>query len=466
MFIIATWLALSTLMNRERESVASWEPFRRHALKTVWAFEGLERNGQSAGEWGNGSFDRLAMLQNLRSNYKSMISKPGSDPLELELAVLNHRLAMEISDTAEKSGLIEEGRRFLDRRWPEHPDSYHTQAQKVLGGTPLTNEDLKHLREMIGKWPSFWPLYHLLLQTEKLPEHLLLDFQNHANQAKLDIRAANFQCLSALVLSIPGLFFLAFGLKRFYRPIRPSLERLHSLWRPEHMVATFAISMLFSQFVGLILSNTGGFNLEWLGGAGTLAWWTVQAFNHLFFALLVLLPVYWLLAGYVRRKRWFAAALSYSAADLKSPHAWIAATCMACTTLISCLCLGFFFEKVGWKADPADWVSRSFAEWGKMSLPLSLFWGALVAPVAEESLFRGLLFRAFRRPLGPALAAMISSSLFAASHYYSLQGFVMVFLMGMVFAWVFHRTGRLAAAMMTHSMVNVFWSIYDFIWLQ
>lgn len=82
----------------------------------------------------------------------------------------------------------------------------------------------------------------------------------------------------------------------------------------------------------------------------------------------------------------------------------------------------------------------------------------LGAPLAEEIVFRGLLFRglADREPrTGPrvATAVVVSSAVFAASHFQLLQ-FPGLFLIGVVAAVGMHRTGRLGTAIWIHVGFN------------
>jgi membrane protease YdiL (CAAX protease family) len=82
----------------------------------------------------------------------------------------------------------------------------------------------------------------------------------------------------------------------------------------------------------------------------------------------------------------------------------------------------------------------------------------VAAPVAEEILFRGLLFRGIYdmeapRSFAMPLAVVVSSAIFAASHFQYLQ-FPGLFLIGAVAAYAMHRTGRLGTAIWIHVGFN------------
>ena len=76
----------------------------------------------------------------------------------------------------------------------------------------------------------------------------------------------------------------------------------------------------------------------------------------------------------------------------------------------------------------------------------------LVAPAAEEYLFRGLLFRALDREWG-GWRAVAGSAVFFAS-YHPVLSWLPVGLLGALNAVVFKRTGRLAPAVALHTAYN------------
>jgi|GEM_PF-4732568 len=79
---------------------------------------------------------------------------------------------------------------------------------------------------------------------------------------------------------------------------------------------------------------------------------------------------------------------------------------------------------------------------------------AVVGPVAEEILFRGVLFGGLRRELPFVLAAGLSALLFAAIHGNSLVLTIEVFGSGFIWAWVYERTGSLWPNLLAHVLAN------------
>jgi hypothetical protein len=71
----------------------------------------------------------------------------------------------------------------------------------------------------------------------------------------------------------------------------------------------------------------------------------------------------------------------------------------------------------------------------------------------EEILFRGLVFGAFRRSLGPLLGALAASLVFSAVHL-SLSASVPLVVLGLVLCYVYERTGSLYPAIAFHAVFN------------
>jgi membrane protease YdiL (CAAX protease family) len=85
----------------------------------------------------------------------------------------------------------------------------------------------------------------------------------------------------------------------------------------------------------------------------------------------------------------------------------------------------------------------------------------LIAPVVEETLFRGLLLRTFMRRLGFWPAALVSTAIFAAFHTYqvaTLAGALtlagVVFVLGLTNCLLVRWSGRLAAGTILHALFN------------
>lgn len=101
---------------------------------------------------------------------------------------------------------------------------------------------------------------------------------------------------------------------------------------------------------------------------------------------------------------------------------------------------------------PQSLVLSFGAHRGPDALALDLLTGAVAAPLAEEVLYRGLIFAGLAQRLPFAAAASVSALLFALVH--GIGVLVPIFVLGFGLAWVYRRTGTLWAPIVTHAVVN------------
>jgi membrane protease YdiL (CAAX protease family) len=82
-----------------------------------------------------------------------------------------------------------------------------------------------------------------------------------------------------------------------------------------------------------------------------------------------------------------------------------------------------------------------------------LFFATLFGPFTEELLFRGFLQPALRATLGVWKAILLSAFLFALVHL-DPYVFLQIFLLGLVLAYLFEKTGTLLASISVHMLHN------------
>jgi len=90
------------------------------------------------------------------------------------------------------------------------------------------------------------------------------------------------------------------------------------------------------------------------------------------------------------------------------------------------------------------------------SLPspwLFMLGGVVIAPLVEEIFFRGFVFGGLRKRYGWRKAALASSALFAAIHL-QLTAIVPIFVLGYIFAYLYHRSGSIWPAVLMHLVSN------------
>src|SRR5680860_971843 len=86
------------------------------------------------------------------------------------------------------------------------------------------------------------------------------------------------------------------------------------------------------------------------------------------------------------------------------------------------------------------------------------WWGAfvkvaVVAPIVEELIFRGLILQGFRRNYNSFIAVFMSALLFALFHLNPWQ-FPATFILGLLLGWVTIRTNSIILAILGHSINN------------
>jgi membrane protease YdiL (CAAX protease family) len=106
---------------------------------------------------------------------------------------------------------------------------------------------------------------------------------------------------------------------------------------------------------------------------------------------------------------------------------------------------------------PLRTASEAFrldASWGLLGVGLFLVATVVVAPFAEELVFRGLLLPWLARWMKPAAALAWTTIIFAIGHLYYGAGALLIALYGLVLGWARLRTGKLWASIALHSILN------------
>jgi len=99
------------------------------------------------------------------------------------------------------------------------------------------------------------------------------------------------------------------------------------------------------------------------------------------------------------------------------------------------------------------------------SLTNGPLWASLIsvsifAPLFEEWLCRGLVLRGLLSKMNPAGAICISAAFFAILHMNPWQA-IPAFILGLLFGYVYYRTGSLKLTMLMHCVNNTFATIFS-----
>lgn len=103
------------------------------------------------------------------------------------------------------------------------------------------------------------------------------------------------------------------------------------------------------------------------------------------------------------------------------------------------------------QSDAYQAVARSqYAAW----LSIGLFCYGVVSPIAEELLFRGILYARLRRLMEPSAAIVVSAALFAVYHGNLVQG-IYAFVIGCFLAYAYEYFGDFRMPAAIHVMANM-----------
>jgi len=153
--------------------------------------------------------------------------------------------------------------------------------------------------------------------------------------------------------------------------------------------------------------------------------------------------------------------------------------------LVACALLGFGLATaadLGGRAAPATVLEIGLCARGRSAAPTTLsassretlaarrqtqsspfvFWSvALVAPIAEEILYRGVLQRLARRSLGPRRGMLLSTLVFGLAHLATFRAAVYQhFALGLAFSATFELAGGSTAAVAASAVAHVLWNLW------
>ena len=88
-----------------------------------------------------------------------------------------------------------------------------------------------------------------------------------------------------------------------------------------------------------------------------------------------------------------------------------------------------------------------------LDLVLLLILVAVIAPIAEELLFRGMLYPVLRRSWGVTAAVIVSALIFGLVHFIPILIPGLVFV-GLILGWVRERSGSVVPGIVIHALQN------------
>ena len=87
--------------------------------------------------------------------------------------------------------------------------------------------------------------------------------------------------------------------------------------------------------------------------------------------------------------------------------------------------------------------------------PIMIITIAIFGPILEEIIFRRVIFGSLVQAQGFWISAVISGVVFAAVHF-DFTHILLYTVCGLIFAYIYHRTKRLLASIVSHILLNTF----------
>ncbi len=108
----------------------------------------------------------------------------------------------------------------------------------------------------------------------------------------------------------------------------------------------------------------------------------------------------------------------------------------------------------GYEPEPQEVVKIYLKDSSDKYLLFFTFFVAIAGPLVEEIFFRGFAYKAFRSRWGVKRAALASTALFAALHL-NWAAFFPIFMLGLLFVYLYEKTGSLVPSMTAHVFHNL-----------
>jgi len=107
-----------------------------------------------------------------------------------------------------------------------------------------------------------------------------------------------------------------------------------------------------------------------------------------------------------------------------------------------------------------QWFEDAMSQIMDAPVWITLISVSVFAPLFEEWLCRGLVLRGLLRQMNPAAAIVVSAIFFAVLHMNPWQA-VPAFILGILFGYVYYKTGSLKLTMLMHCVNNTFAVIFS-----
>lgn len=137
--------------------------------------------------------------------------------------------------------------------------------------------------------------------------------------------------------------------------------------------------------------------------------------------------------------------------DIVTPYVFLGAFAFC-----AAISINIFFYQAGFTSSSQTYHNVYEAQYGVEFLIGLVLYG-VISPIAEEAVFRGLIYNRMKRCFGFGAAIVFSSLLFGAYHGNVVQA-VYGMILGVLIAYSYERYGSFAAPVLFHAIANI--SVY------
>lgn len=162
-------------------------------------------------------------------------------------------------------------------------------------------------------------------------------------------------------------------------------------------------------------------------------------------------------AVYVKKKNYTSYMKTREPFRIKHCAYYSAIAFFVCSVLFDAITTFLFVNVFSMTDEVHVAVEKSWADLFLMDV----LFPVLIAPVFEELLFRMGLYSLMRRRFEKKFSILLCTVIFAAIHGYSIQGFCMCFVGGLLFMLIYVHTGNIGYSIAAHMICNLSASILN-----
>jgi len=118
------------------------------------------------------------------------------------------------------------------------------------------------------------------------------------------------------------------------------------------------------------------------------------------------------------------------------------------------ICYAIFIYQHGLTPPDSDVYSKLLGQTTYLTLSLNLVLAGVLAPLVEETLFRGLIFGSLQAYFGKWTSGILSAVIFSALHFQA-YGFFPRLMLGMVLVYLYDKYKSLYPAIALHALNNI-----------